>query len=217
MSGTLLGRVWDKVAGRRKARGAEAAEAAEAPRTQSCRVQLVVTPLGPSMRRFQAYHTSLLIAGTEYSFSSRGITRTNGVQSHEAVRRNPSDTEVIDMGEHALDLADFGRKMGMYFQRNTYDLLRKNCNSFSDVALYYATGQRLPKSYRVLEAIGHAADRYTSFVQALSGGTYQPNPRAEGFDATTAIYELCQSSSTLFGLPLCAEGGGYGRCFSVGW
>ena len=34
-----------------------------------------------------------------------------------------------------------------HFARNTYDLLRKNCNTFSDVALAFLLGRRLDPKY----------------------------------------------------------------------
>lgn len=64
---------------------------------------------------------------------------------------------------------------------------RKNCNSFSDVAIWLLTGQRLDKRYTQLEAIGQMADRYFLLVRALSGGRFVPNPRAEGWDVEVVV------------------------------
>merc|ERR1712032_374276 len=69
-----------------------------------------------------------------------------------------------------------------HFKVDTYDLLRKNCNSFSDCALFYLLDVRLEPKYRDLEKLGAAAEKNTGLVQSVTGGEYQPNPSADGFD-----------------------------------
>merc|ERR1711971_281466 len=77
-----------------------------------------------------------------------------------------------------------GHSMKMALERHllpgTYDLLRKNCNSFSDLAIWYLLHKRLPDQYRRLEKLGASS----SLVQSVmgSGGQYKPNPKANEFD-----------------------------------
>merc|ERR1712039_940363 len=74
-----------------------------------------------------------------------------------------------------------------YFKPNTYDLLRKNCNSFTDCALYFLCEQRLDQGYRVIEQIGRAAEEHVGLVQKVSGGDYMPNLAAADFDIEAII------------------------------
>merc|ERR1711971_647024 len=74
-----------------------------------------------------------------------------------------------------------------YFVSGTYDLLRKNCNSFSDCALFYLVHKRLPKKYRSMEQLGSA---FSGIVQGASGGQYTPNPKAADFDLEKVILEI---------------------------
>merc|ERR1719215_1737903 len=69
-----------------------------------------------------------------------------------------------------------------YFQPGTYDILRKNCNSFTDCALYYLMGCRLAWSFRAAERVGLVADESVGIVQAISGGSYVPNHQAAKFN-----------------------------------
>jgi hypothetical protein len=77
-----------------------------------------------------------------------------------------------------------------YFNAGTYDLLRKNCNCFTDCALFYLLGQRLDQKYRSLEKVGAAADQYVALIRGITGGTYQPNPRADNFSSCLVVEKL---------------------------
>merc|ERR1719215_1756527 len=89
-----------------------------------------------------------------------------------------------------VDVDNLMHKLGPYFRTNTYDLLRKNCNSFTDCALHYLVGQRLDRQFCCVEQIAHTADRHACLIQALSGGSYQPNPSADRFNVDQVIYEM---------------------------
>merc|ERR1712023_500460 len=84
-----------------------------------------------------------------------------------------------------------------FFQRGSYDLLRKNCNSFSDCALFYLLDVRLDPKYRGLEQIGHAADKNAGLVRTLSGGDYQPNPKADGFSVNSVVRQVDKDKASL--------------------
>merc|ERR1712061_368745 len=65
-------------------------------------------------------------------------------------------------------------------KEGAYDLLRKNCNSFTDVALFFTLGKRLDQKYMALEQIGADVDQ-VGLIRLLSLGDYVPNPLANTF------------------------------------
>jgi len=148
-------------------------------------VELVVSPLA-GLKGVGGYHTSVLIGGEEYFFSPVGISSSPKITSHGSdpdMRRT-----VIGLSQQSgLDMLDF---LTGHFLPGTYDLLRKNCNSFTDCALYFLCQQRLDWSFRILERIGQLADDRTGVVQSVSHGDYMPNPRASGFCLEAIICEI---------------------------
>uniref|UniRef100_A0A7S2K783 PPPDE domain-containing protein n=1 Tax=Zooxanthella nutricula TaxID=1333877 RepID=A0A7S2K783_9DINO len=172
-------------------------EGFNAPLSTMCRVQIAVTPIGPKLPKFQAYHSSIIIGGIEFSWSAQGISRNHGTASHNMLRQQLGrSTTILEAGSHTVDIAAFSMRMNRFFQVGTYDFLRKNCNAFTDVALYCVAGQRLPKKYRYLESVGRSADKHTRLVQAISGGKYRPNPRADGFELEAAAREIDRDRTT---------------------
>eukprot|EP00446_Apocalathium_sp_SHHI-4_P077615 CAMPEP_0177560236 /NCGR_PEP_ID=MMETSP0369-20130122/71268_1 /TAXON_ID=447022 ORGANISM="Scrippsiella hangoei-like, Strain SHHI-4" /NCGR_SAMPLE_ID=MMETSP0369 /ASSEMBLY_ACC=CAM_ASM_000364 /LENGTH=258 /DNA_ID=CAMNT_0019047031 /DNA_START=44 /DNA_END=824 /DNA_ORIENTATION=+ len=170
MTGTLLGsivdeaaRAWAKLAGYQ-------VEDNKMNVPYHPRVYLVATPFGPGLPNLQAYHTSVVVDQMEYSFCPFGVVLGHGPESHRAF--------------------DFAKNMRELFMRGSYDLLGKNCNSFSDVALSYLVGKRLESKFSQMEQIGASADKYSALVRLGSGGAYRPNPAAEGFCAAEAIVAL---------------------------
>mmetsp|Transcript_49563 Transcript_49563/g.144076 ORF Transcript_49563/g.144076 Transcript_49563/m.144076 type:complete len:214 (-) Transcript_49563:285-926(-) len=153
-------------------------------------VQLLVTPFGPAMPTsgLQGYHTSVLIDDTEYTFSGNGVTTANGPMSHVPHRAGGKSTVSQDYGQWEFDLRAFEAIMSREFGPGTYDLLRKNCNSFSECAIFYITGRHTDSKLRSLEGLAQTADRYTSVLQVLAG--YRPNPRAEDFDVERAAMNV---------------------------
>merc|ERR1719510_412125 len=77
-----------------------------------------------------------------------------------------------------------------HFLPGTYDLLRKNCNSFSDCALFVLLGRRLDEKYRSLEKIGAEWDKHMGLIQNFTGGNYKPNPQADGFRSCMVVAQL---------------------------
>mmetsp|Transcript_24732 Transcript_24732/g.70581 ORF Transcript_24732/g.70581 Transcript_24732/m.70581 type:complete len:216 (+) Transcript_24732:63-710(+) len=144
------------------------------------RVLVAVTPLGPTHAPVLAYHSSVIVGRTEFSFSPLGVSAAAGPVSHRALA---SETRLIDCGRHLVDLSVFRSVICPLFTPGSYDLLKQNCNSFVDCALCFLTGRRLDQQYTKAESIGRFVDEYFSLVQTFSAGYYAPNPKAEDFSA----------------------------------
>jgi len=154
-------------------------------------VTLVITPIGPRLpRKFQAYHSSVLLGDLELSFSMLGITILQGPQSHEHLPRS-EESETRDMGKvRCVDAVSLRSKLLPHFRHNTYDLLRKNCNSFSDVCLFALVGARLDRDYRHLEQASLIMENSFGLIQRLTRGKYIPNPDAEAFMVEEVLAKL---------------------------
>lgn len=149
-------------------------------------VQLAVSPLG-GVPGASAYHSSVVVNGEEFFFSEGGIGSTTNLMSHKNPQNPNSQPTIIDMGMSQYSGNALKATLEKYFMAGTYDLLRKNCNSFSDCALFYLLHQRIDKKYRQLEQLGA---KNMGIVQAATGGQYQPNPKAEGFDVEKVCAEI---------------------------
>jgi len=164
-------------------------------------VVLLATPIGPGVAKWQAYHTSIMLDELEYSFSPAGVSVFRGPASHAACPKHPEKTLIINMGTTQVDAKGFARKMRIFFEEGSYDLLRKNCNSFSDVGLQYLVGRRLDRQFRQMEKVGASADRYSYVVQLTTGGAYRPNPEADRFKAVQVVGALEAEGRTLLSRP----------------
>jgi len=151
--------------------------------TASCKVQLVVSQLG-GIPGAAAYHSSIMVDGEEFSFSDAGITRAQGAASHANARQQ---AKTIDMGMSSRSGAQMFTVLQNHFMPGSYDLLRKNCNSFSDVALFYLVQRRLSAEYKTLARLGATCPQ---LVQSISGGAYAPNAQAASFDPEVLIRDL---------------------------
>uniref|UniRef100_A0A7S1MRE1 PPPDE domain-containing protein n=1 Tax=Alexandrium catenella TaxID=2925 RepID=A0A7S1MRE1_ALECA len=158
-----------------------------APTRKGHKVQLAVTALGPYVGT-QAYHTSLSVDTVEFSFSQRGVVTTRNFQSHTHLRGGPH--HIIDLGNSSLSGAQMAKAVRPFFKEQSYDLLRKNCNSFTDCALFFLLGRRLEAKYCELEQIATSADKLMGIVRVLSLGDYAPNPRANSFSIEDVIEKL---------------------------
>mmetsp|Transcript_131591 Transcript_131591/g.232563 ORF Transcript_131591/g.232563 Transcript_131591/m.232563 type:complete len:355 (+) Transcript_131591:45-1109(+) len=153
------------------------------PRVEGFKVQLYASVLG-GISLATAYHTSVLVNGEEFSFSPDGISRCRGPLSHQNADRPP---QIVDMGVSTESGDRLFAALKNHFRPGTYDLLFKNCNSFSDLALYFLVQQRLSMKYRVLERCGMSLP---GLVEKVSGGGYVPNDRATNFDKEAVVLEL---------------------------
>ena len=158
------------------------------------KVQLAASVLGGT-GPFTAYHTSVLVDGTECMlrmpsslsdthhpctvcggtdfFDMGGVMSTNSLASHQG--RQPV---ISDIGFTNKSASSMQSSLRQYFSGGSYDLLRKNCNSFSDCALWYLCRERLPGSYNRMEKLGNS-EMLGSLVQS---GEYKANPKADAFD-----------------------------------
>lgn len=146
------------------------------------RIELVCSALA-GLRGAAGYHTSVLIDGEEYYFSPAGIRVCPRLMSHG---RLPS-MKVTFIGKSPLTGTDLLRCLSAYFQPGTYDLLKKNCNNFTDCALLLLTGERLQETFRAMEMFGLVIEQTVGLMQAVSGGRYLPNKQAESYDHEAVI------------------------------
>mmetsp|Transcript_58360 Transcript_58360/g.103755 ORF Transcript_58360/g.103755 Transcript_58360/m.103755 type:complete len:192 (+) Transcript_58360:91-666(+) len=167
--------------------------------TAGHRVELAATKLGPGLPGFQAYHTSVAVDDIEYAFSGEGIVVNRNLQSHRHLPDAPQ-MQVIYMGLTSLSGEELLKYLKIFFKRGTYDLLRKNCNSFSDCALFFLLDSRLDQNLRGLEQLGHMADKRAGVVQGITGGDYRPNPQADGFSVERTVSEINKLKSAKFGM-----------------
>ncbi|CAK0829155.1 unnamed protein product [Prorocentrum cordatum] len=153
------------------------------------KVQLLATCLGVDVPGFRVFHTSVVVEDTEYYFGPSGVNTTTDCGSHKFLKNAPT---MLTMGYSPIPGQEMRRVVSSLFRAGSYDALRKNCNSFSDCALYYLLGNRLEWRYRGLDQVGAALNRHdsalmNSILEAIGVGTYVPNPEAVGFDIEESL------------------------------
>uniref|UniRef100_A0A7S4Q6V0 PPPDE domain-containing protein n=1 Tax=Alexandrium monilatum TaxID=311494 RepID=A0A7S4Q6V0_9DINO len=155
---------------------------------------------------FSGYHTSVIVDDREYFFDSKGMMAAPPLSSHAIGQdRFPKlQTEVIEIGRSSCSGKALVGALQPLFENGSYDIFLKNCNSFSDISLYYLTRTRLPGQYNRLE-------RFVSATSPVSTGVlnkifrvlmerktgkpcvedvYVRNPEAESYSAEGAIASL---------------------------
>lgn len=162
------------------------------------KVELVTSELG-SITIAIAYHTSVMVDNQEYAFSDGGISRARGPASHQALG---TPFETIEIGFSAKTGKQLHAVLKAHFQRGTYDLVRKNCNSFSDAALYFLLQKRLNTKYRTLDRLGAS---HPSLVQSVSKGAYSPNPKADSFNLEALVHSLDPNAAAVCITPDCGK------------
>lgn len=170
-------------------------------------VKVAATPLlgFPGAR---AYHTSVVLGNQEYYFDAAGIVSVPALWSHHARGQEVETsgwraTEVISVGFTALGGRGLMRGLEQHFQCGSYDVLLKNCNTFTDAALYFLTRNRLDARFSRLERLVASARPFSTQLLAgiarlLAGpredGTapqaYAPNPCVEGFAIENVIANI---------------------------
>merc|ERR1719440_407564 len=106
-------------------------------------VELLVSPIA-ELHGVAGYHTSVLLNGAEYFYGPTGIVHSDRISSH----RRRSKMERICMGSSTYNGKELIATLEDHFPPGHYDLLRKNCNAFTDCALYLLCGQRLSWNFR---------------------------------------------------------------------
>lgn len=145
-------------------------------------VELVASPIA-GLHGVVGYHTSVLVAGNEFFFSPGGLTAAPGVVSHVEDERPIR----MPLGTSHRSGAELLAALDRFFAPGSYDLLRKNCNSFTDVALHFLCGERLAWTYQLVERLGRLGDERLGLMQTITSGEYLPNPAAEEFDVDAII------------------------------
>jgi len=130
-----------------------------------------------------AYHTSVLVNGEEFFFSDSGILWDRALTSHQG---KPS--ELVDIGFSPYTGVQLLNSLQSHFMPGSYDLIRKNCNSFSDVALYFLLRKRLDRKYSALERLGQRAS--PDMIQRFTKGMYVPNNVASSYSSDAVIQDV---------------------------
>jgi len=184
---TLLNRArW----GQPRARSSSPKSSPKSPSREG--VKLVVTPIGPKTlpKKFQPYHTSVMVGDKEFSFGLSGICLCRGPQSHQCLPRS-SETRTIDKGAAGdIDCYLLRRVLRPHYHQDSYDLLKKNCNNFSDVLLGILVDERLPKEYRFLEDLANNVDKNMFGIVRKLSANYVQNPLAAEYSSNDLILEL---------------------------
>ena len=77
-----------------------------------------------------SYHTGIEVAGFEYSFSDEGVfkTKPRGAPPPAVFK----ESLVLEHTTSANDVSRVIRELREEFPAGTYDILKKNCNVFSN-------------------------------------------------------------------------------------
>ena len=100
-----------------------------------------------------AYHTGIEVAGFEYSFCDEGVfkTKPRGAPPPAVFK------ESLVLGTHngsANDVSRVIRELREEFPAGTYDILKKNCNVFSNALSLRLVGVEIPRYINRLAGIG---------------------------------------------------------------
>jgi len=164
-----------------------------------------------SVAGMTGYHTSVIIDDREYFFDSLGIMAAPPLASHLVGQAKSVEvkTDVVDIGRSAVSGNALVQALHPYFEKGSYDLFFKNCNSFSDAALYFLTKTRLTGCYNRIERFITATSPvstdllnrlFRAFMERKTGSRcdddiYVTNPEAEEFSVDDIISGLDASDS----------------------
>jgi len=158
------------------------------PRAAGNEVELAVSPLA-GMNGAAGYHTSVVLGGEEFYFSPFGICWSHKITSHDS-----TDVKRVFMGTSDLSSKEILAALSDDFRPGSYDILRKNCNAFTDGCLYLLCRKRLDPNFKTMETLGQVADS-AGLVQTLTFGAYTRNEKAAGFDLEAVITKIAASGS----------------------
>jgi len=152
-----------------------------------------------------AYHTSIIIGDREYYFDSCGIESAPCFSSHLLDESHMMDPNLTtqSFGRIALTGEALVKGLTPFFEAGTYDIIFKNCNAFTDAALYFLTRQRLDPQYTRMERLLKATTPVsTAAINGLARASstpspedgvavpsweYESNPLAQGFSVEDVI------------------------------
>eukprot|EP00933_Yihiella_yeosuensis_P032987 TRINITY_DN2667_c3_g1_i1.p1 TRINITY_DN2667_c3_g1~~TRINITY_DN2667_c3_g1_i1.p1 ORF type:complete len:225 (-),score=27.41 TRINITY_DN2667_c3_g1_i1:248-922(-) len=139
----------------------------------------------------KAYHTSILLGGYEVCFKQEGIVWepwSDDLSSVPPSHVGKGDTKVVEVGRTSRHTDELVRRLDPFFGPGSYDILAKNCNSFTDVCLAYLVSRRLPGKLVAAEKLGQSAP--SMLLSWVSGGKYQENESARGFNVEAVILQV---------------------------
>lgn len=154
-------------------------------------VQLVISSFFNIGGIAVGYHTSVVVDGVEYFFETSGICKFDGIHSH-----GKASKDVTDCGFSPKDGEELAFKLAPHFSPGSYDFLLKNCNTFTDCALYFLLGVRLDKRYSLAEKNLREKFGLDGF-EVLAQGLYKPNINAAKFAVDDVITTLSEMRMTL--------------------
>eukprot|EP00419_Tripos_fusus_P023072 CAMPEP_0172727852 /NCGR_PEP_ID=MMETSP1074-20121228/91907_1 /TAXON_ID=2916 /ORGANISM="Ceratium fusus, Strain PA161109" /LENGTH=218 /DNA_ID=CAMNT_0013555033 /DNA_START=190 /DNA_END=846 /DNA_ORIENTATION=+ len=152
-----------------------------------------------------AYHSSIVLGDKEYYFDGGGIQTAPICQSHMIVQGVLLDPhlETQSFGNVVLTGDALKKGLGVFFRPGTYDIIFKNCNAFTDAAIYFLCRQRLRAKYSRLERFLMATKpaslsllngmikRGQQLAHPETEGTqvwaYEANPLAQGFSVDEVV------------------------------
>lgn len=149
------------------------------------KVSIGATPLNSDAvhSALVAYHTSISIDDDEIVFDSKGLTVYRHFASHQgtldSTLKLSGPTMVREVGITDISVEELMKVTRPHFQPGSYDVLRKNCNSFVDCALGFLLGGKLEAKFSSLERLGLFAESNFGLAGMLIG--YTPNPKAATF------------------------------------
>mmetsp|Transcript_167520 Transcript_167520/g.537949 ORF Transcript_167520/g.537949 Transcript_167520/m.537949 type:complete len:190 (-) Transcript_167520:132-701(-) len=100
------------------------------------------------------FHTSIIVDDREFFFDREGIMSAPPLWSHLAGRAKHTEavrTEISDAGRSSMGGRALVQALQPFFEKGSYDIFFKNCNSFTDVALFFMTRQRLDCRFTRIE------------------------------------------------------------------
>ncbi|CAM9440026.1 unnamed protein product [Ascophyllum nodosum] len=158
------------------------------------------------------WHTGIIVYGKEYFFGGglQSMSHEVFVQMHGGAR----PTEYIDLG--ATDIPqdafeDWNRQIDPQFTAQTYDLLKHNCNNYTDAASQFLLGKGIPK---------YIIDLPNEVLNSPMGGTLRPileqmTTQMNGADPYSALHQqqrhLQQAIPRTIPAPVAPQAQGFGR------
>lgn len=103
---------------------------------------------------FSGYHTSVIVDNEEIMFGEGGGIGRFPLQNGIPPTHDPDSVVIQSLGKSPFSVDQVLAVLRQHFEPGSYDLLLKNCNSFSDMALYALLGKRLTYKRRYLERLG---------------------------------------------------------------
>lgn len=163
----------------------------------------------------RGFHTSVIVDDLEFFFDREGIMAAPPLWSHtgrvivqQQLPVADGLTEILEVGRSHCSGRELVRILSPFFERGTYDIFHKNCNSFTDVALYLLVRQRLDGRFNRIERLVAATSPLstdllnrlvrafceTSTGVAVNYDVHVTNPRAQGFSVKNVIASLDDDS-----------------------